>query len=56
MGRLCDYGAVCGKRIEKGEKGYGVPNGECVCTDCCVAENEGAAVSNGEEEQEDDNG
>lgn len=53
MGRLWDYCAFCGKRIETGEKCYGLPNGESVCTDCCVEENEGAAVSNGEEEQED---
>lgn len=44
MGRLWDYCAFCGKRIEMGEKCYGLPNGESVCTDCCVAENEGAAV------------
>lgn len=44
MGRLWDYCAFCGKRIETGEKCYGLPNGESVCTDCCVAENEGAAV------------
>lgn len=56
MGRLWDYCAFCGKRIETGEKCYGLPNGECVCTDCCVAENEGAAVSDGDEEQEDNNG
>lgn len=37
---LCSF---CGKRIETGEKCYGLPNGESVCTDCCVAENEGAA-------------
>lgn len=48
--------AFCGKRIETGEKCYGLPNGESVCTDCCVAENEGAAVSDGEKEQENDNG
>ena len=47
MGRLWDYCAFCGKRIETGEKCYGLPNGESVCTDCCVAENEGAAVSDG---------
>lgn len=52
MGRLWDYCAFCGKRIETGEKCYGLPNGESVCTDCCVEENEGAAVSDGEEEQE----
>lgn len=56
MGQLWDYCAFCGKRIETGEKCYGLPNGESVCTDCCVAENEGAAVSDGEEEQENDNG
>ena len=56
MGLLWDYCAFCGKRIEIGEKCYGLPNGECVCTDCCVAENEGAAVSKGDEEQEDNNG
>lgn len=37
MGRLWDYCAFCGKRIETGEMCYGLPNGECVCTDCCVA-------------------
>lgn len=47
MGRLWDLCAFCGKRIETGEKCYGLPNGESVCTDCCVAENEGAAVSDG---------
>lgn len=52
MERLWDYCAFCGKRIETGEMCYGLPNGESVCTDCCVAENEGAAVSDGEEEQE----
>lgn len=56
MGRLWDYCAFCGKRIETGEKCYGLPNGESVCTDCCVEENEGAAVSDGEKEQENDNG
>lgn len=56
MNRLWDYCAFCGKRIEVGENCYGLPNGDSVCTDCCVKENEGAAVSNGEEEQEDDNG
>ena len=56
MGRLWDYCAFCGKLIETGEKCYGFPNGESVCTDCCVVENEGAAVFNGEEEREDDNG
>lgn len=56
MSRLWDYCAFCGKRIETGEKCYGLPNGECVCTDCCVEENEGAAVSDREKEQEDDNG
>ena len=56
MGRLCDYCAFCGKRIETGEMCYGLPNGESVCTNCCVAENEGVAVSNGDEEQEDNNG
>ncbi len=45
MGRLWDYCAFCGKRIETGEKCYGLPNGESVCTDCCVEENEGAAVA-----------
>ena len=44
MGRLWDYCAFCGKRIETGEMCYGLPNGESVCTDCCVAENEGVAV------------
>lgn len=52
MGRLWDYCAFCGKRIETGEMCYGLPNGESVCTDCCVAENEGVAVSNGDEERE----
>ena len=52
MGQLWDYCAFCGKRIETGEKCYGLPNVESVCTDCCVEENEGAAVSDGEEEQE----
>ena len=42
MGRLWDYCAFCGKRIETGEKCWGLPNGESVCTDCCVAENDGA--------------
>ena len=56
MGLLWDYCAFCGKRIEMGEKCYGLPNGECVCTDCCVEENDGAAVYKGKEEQEDDNG
>ena len=56
MERLWDYCAFCGKRIETGEKCYGLPNGESVCTDCCVEENEGADVSDEEEEQEDDNG
>lgn len=31
MGRLWDYCAFCGKRIETGEMCYGLPNGECVC-------------------------
>ena len=52
MSQLWNWCAFCGKRIETGEKCYGLPNGESVCTDCCVAENEGAAVSDGEEEQE----
>ena len=56
MERLWDYCAFCGKRIETGEKCYGLPNGDSVCTDCCVEENEGADVSDEEEEQEDDNG
>ena len=56
MSRLWNWCAFCGKRIEVGEKCYGLPNGESVCTDCCVAENESAAVSDGEEEKEDDNG
>lgn len=55
MSRLWNWCAFCGKRIEMGEKCYGLPNGESVCTDCCVAENEGAAVSDREKEQEDDN-
>lgn len=54
MSRLWNWCTFCGKRIETGEKCYGLPNGESVCTDCCVAENEGAAVSDGEEEQEND--
>lgn len=54
MSWLWNLCAFCGKRIETGEKCYGLPNGESVCTDCCVAENEGAAVSDGEEEQEND--
>lgn len=44
MSRLWDYCAFCGKRIETGEKCYGLPNGESVCVNCCVAENDGAAV------------
>lgn len=56
MSQLWNYCAFCGKRIETGEKCYSLPNGESVCTDCCVEENEGAAVSNGGEEQVDDNG
>ncbi len=48
MSRLWNWCAFCGKRIETGEKCYGLPNGESVCTDCCVEENEGAAVSEGE--------
>ena len=56
MSRLWNWCAFCGKGIETGEKCYGLPNGESVCTDCCVAENEGADVSDEEEEQEDDNG
>lgn len=52
MERLWDYCAFCGKRIETGEKCYGLPNGDSFCTDCCVKENEGTAVSDGEEEQE----
>lgn len=40
------------KAHRTGEMCYGLPNGESVCTDCCVEENEGASVSNGEEEQE----
>lgn len=43
MNQLWNYCSFCGKRIETGEKCYGLPNGESVCTDCCVAENEGAA-------------
>ena len=39
MSRLWNWCAFCGKRIEMGEKCYGLPNGESVCTDCCVAEN-----------------
>ena len=45
MSRLWNWCAFCGKRIEMGKKCYGLPNGESVCTDCCVAENEGAAVA-----------
>ena len=56
MSRLWNWCAFCGKRIETGEKCYGLPNGESVCADCCVEENEGVAVSNGDEEQEDNNG
>lgn len=56
MERLWDYCAFCGKRIETGEKCYGLPNGESVCVNCCVTENDGAAVSDGEGEQEGDNG
>lgn len=56
MSQLWNWCAFRRMRIETGEKCYGLPNGESVCTDCCVAENESAAVSDGEEEQEDDNG
>ena len=56
MSRLWNWCAFCGKRIETGEKCYGLPNGESVCTNCCVEENDGVAVSNGDEEQEDNNG
>lgn len=52
MNRLWNYCAFCGKRIEMGEMCYGLPNGDSFCTDCCVKENEGTAVSDGEEEQE----
>ena len=52
MSRLWNWCAFCGKPIETGEKCYGLPNGESVCADCCVAENEGAEVSDGEQEQE----
>lgn len=45
MNRLWNYCSFCGKRIETGEKCYGFPNGESVCADCCVAENEGAAAA-----------
>lgn len=31
MNRLWNYCAFCGKRIETGEKCYGLPNGESVC-------------------------
>lgn len=51
MNRLWNYCAFCGKRIETGEKCYGLPNGESVCTDCCVAENDGAEVSSGDEQE-----
>ena len=52
MSRLWNWCVFCGKRIETGEKCYGLPNGDSVCADCCVAENEGAEVSDGEQEQE----
>lgn len=45
MNWLWNCCSFCGKRIETGEKCYGLPNGESVCTDCCVAENEGAAAA-----------
>ena len=41
MSRIWNWCAFCGKRIETGEKCYGLPNGESVCADCCVAENDG---------------
>ena len=57
MERLWSYCTFCGKRIEMGEMCYGLPNGDNYCTDCCVEETAGAAVSDVEEEQEeDDNG
>lgn len=31
MGRLWDYCAFCGKRIEMGEMCYGLPNGDSFC-------------------------
>jgi len=40
MSQLWNWCAFCGKRIETGEKCYGLPSGESVCTDCCVAEND----------------
>lgn len=47
MNCLWNYCSFCGKRIETGEKCYGLPNGESVCTDCCVSENEGATEVHG---------
>ena len=49
---LWNYCAFCGKHIKIGEMCYGLPNGDSSCTDCCVVENKGAAVSDGEEEKE----
>lgn len=37
---LWNYCKYCGKRIEVGEKCYGLPTGESVCASCCVEENE----------------
>ena len=56
MNRLWDYCAFCEKRIEVGEKCYGLPNGESVCIDCCVIENEGAEASTEKENRRADNG
>ena len=47
MSILWNYCAFCGRRIETGEKCYGLPNGESVCTNCCVAENEGVGAGGG---------
>lgn len=56
MTNLWNYCAFCGKRIEVGEKCYGLPNGESVCTDCCIAENEGTETWTKKENRRDDNG
>ena len=37
---IWNYCKYCGKRIEVGEKCYGLPTGESVCASCCVEENE----------------
>lgn len=34
MWNYCKY---CGKRIEDGVMCFGLPTGESVCVDCCVA-------------------